>query len=377
MLGPRLQHVAEERDRRLRPWRRPSRPGSSCSAISVSFVLRSTRACRSLPLIRGPPWLGTGPPGRGRPAPRRPRARPGAAGPPPAPTGEYSITLERFTKSSVAQRRGEARGAGRRQHVVGAGHVVADDLGRVGAHEDGARVAHARQQRGGDAHHQLQVLGRQPVGDVDRGVQIGHQHEGAVRGQRLGGDGPAGQPPRAARPAPPPRRGSSSGASVISSARAIGSCSAWASRSAAIQAGSAAPVGDHHDLAGARHHVDADVAEHARLGERDVDVAGPDDLVHAADGGGAVGQRRDRLGAADAPALGHAGHPGRGQHGRPAPAPRRRAASPGRSPARRPRGRAPPSSAPSRDRPRGRRGCRCRPGRAAAPPGPGWSRARR
>src|SRR5581483_10681196 len=42
-----------------------------------------------------------------------------------------------------AQARGEAGAARRRQHVVGAGHIVADHLRRVPPEEDGARVADA------------------------------------------------------------------------------------------------------------------------------------------------------------------------------------------------------------------------------------------
>ena len=58
-------------------------------------------------------------------------------------------------------------------------------------------------------------------------------------------------------------------------------------------------VGDHQDLRRPGDQVDADPAEHLPLGLGDIGVAGADDLVDRADAGGAVGQRRDRLGAAD------------------------------------------------------------------------------
>ena len=57
-------------------------------------------------------------------------------------------------------------------------------------------------------------------------------------------------------------------------------------------------VGDDEDLARAGDAVDRDGAEDEALRARDVVVAGPDDLVDADDALRAVGERRDRLGAA-------------------------------------------------------------------------------
>ena len=65
-----------------------------------------------------------------------------------------------------------------------------------------------------------------------------------------------------------------------------------------------AAVGDHQDLRRAGDHVDADRAEHAPLGRGDVGVAGADDLVDLRDRRRAVGERRDRLRAADREARG-------------------------------------------------------------------------
>ncbi len=66
-----------------------------------------------------------------------------------------------------AQRAREARRAARRQHVVGAGHVVADHGGRVRADEHRARVAHERHEQVGVDAHELEVLGRDRVRGVD------------------------------------------------------------------------------------------------------------------------------------------------------------------------------------------------------------------
>ena len=63
--------------------------------------------------------------------------------------------------------------------------------------------------------------------------------------------------------------------------------------------GVVAAIGHHQDLRRAGDHVDADPAEDPALGRRDIGVAGPDDLVDRRDRRGAVGQRRDRLRAAD------------------------------------------------------------------------------
>ena len=75
-------------------------------------------------------------------------------------------------------------------------------------------------------------------------------------------------------------------------------------------------VGDDQDLARAGDHVDADRAEHLALGGGDVGVARPDDLGDRRDRRRAVGERGDRLGAADAVDLVDAGEPGGGEHQR-------------------------------------------------------------
>ncbi len=80
--------------------------------------------------------------------------------------------------------------------------------------------------------------------------------------------------------------------------------------------GIAGLVGDDQHLGRAGDHVDADFAEHDALGGRDIGVARPDDLGDRRDGLGAIGQGRDRLGAADAENLVDAGKLGGRQHQR-------------------------------------------------------------
>ena len=64
------------------------------------------------------------------------------------------------------------------------------------------------------------------------------------------------------------------------------------------------------------YHIDGDPAEHLLLGLRDIGVAGADDLVDARHRLRAVGQRRDRLRAAELEHPVDARDPGRGQNGR-------------------------------------------------------------
>ena len=70
-----------------------------------------------------------------------------------------------------AEAGGEAGAARRRQHVVGAGDVVADHLGRVRAEEDGAGIADALAQGFGIGGGDLEVLGGDAVGERRRLVE--------------------------------------------------------------------------------------------------------------------------------------------------------------------------------------------------------------
>ena len=80
--------------------------------------------------------------------------------------------------------------------------------------------------------------------------------------------------------------------------------------------GIAVPVGEDQHFGRPGDHVDADLAEHHALGRRHIGVAGADDLGDRRDGLRAIGQRRNRLRAADAIDLIDAGELGRGQHQR-------------------------------------------------------------
>ncbi len=86
----------------------------------------------------------------------------------------------------------------------------------------------------------------------------------------------------------------------------------------------AGPVGEDQHLGGSGDHVDADLAENQALGGGDIGVARPDDLGDRSDGLGAVGERRDRLRAADAKDLVDAGKLRGREHQRREPAVRRR-----------------------------------------------------
>ena len=86
---------------------------------------------------------------------------------------------------------------------------------------------------------------------------------------------------------------------VMKMARASGSCSAWAMRSAAIHAGRPPPATMTISV-GSGVEVDRAVGRDVRLGGRDVAVAGPDDLVHPWNRRGPVRQRGDGVSAADA-----------------------------------------------------------------------------
>ena len=78
--------------------------------------------------------------------------------------------------------------------------------------------------------------------------------------------------------------------------------------------GIAGPVGEDQYFGGASDHVDADLAEHDALGCGDIGIARADDLGDRRDGRGAVGERGNRLGPADAIDLVDPGNFGRRQH---------------------------------------------------------------
>ena len=134
--------------------------------------------------------------------------------------------------------RGEARRARRRQHVVGAGDVVADHLRRMASDEDRAGIADSPAAAPRDRRRQLEMLRRDAIDERRRFGKAGDKDDRAeiapARARRLAA--------RQRRELPLdgllPRRSASTASSVIRIACADASCSACARRSAAIQAGS-------------------------------------------------------------------------------------------------------------------------------------------
>ena len=289
----------------------------SWRTIWVSLVLRSIRLCRgSVGSVLRCPVIVL-PPARPRcvpPPPRRgrrglPRGDSSATcGPASAsPAAEYSITLEPRHEVLGRERRGEARGAAGRQHVVRARHVVAHHLRRVPARgTPRPRGAPARAAPPGraPAARGARARARWPARPPPRGSAVSTSapwpasaapRDVAARAARRAGGRARPRPRRAAR-----------ATGVSSTARAIGSCSAWASRSAATKSASALSSATTTTSLGPATMSMPTSPKTCALGERDVDVAGADDLVDAADGLGPVGERGDRLGAADPVGLGHA-----------------------------------------------------------------------
>ncbi len=78
----------------------------------------------------------------------------------------------------------------------------------------------------------------------------------------------------------------------------------------------ASAAGHDDDLGRARVEINRAVPGHQRFGRGDVAVARPHDLVDPRDGLGAVGQRSDRVCAADLEQRGHPGFERRGEHDR-------------------------------------------------------------
>ena len=214
------------------------------------------------------------------------------------------------------QAAGVPGGAAGGQHVVGAGQVVAERDRAVGADEDRAGVADLGRDLGRVLGLDLQVLGRPGVGDGAgrRGCRRrGRSRPGcrarcSTRSRCLvaGSWRASSSSTRAGRP----------GSVVISRQAASSSCSAWPIRSAATKAGSAVwsammaiSVGPFSPSMPTTPGQDA-------LGGGDVDVAGAGDHVDRGALVGAVGEHRQRLGAADRVHLGDAEQRAGGEDGR-------------------------------------------------------------
>ena len=219
------------------------------------------------------------------------------------------------------QRRGEARGPGGGEDVAGAGDVVTHRLGGVGPEEHGAGGLHLGQGLPGPADHELEVLGGEGVGDLEGGVEVRDEDRRPLLQGRLG-DGPAregGQllAERRLHRVEQRRVGGHQDRDrpgvVLGLGQEVGG----------DEVGPGRVVGDHQDLAGPRLHVHVAGPADQALGGGDVGVAGADDLVDPGHGLGAVGERRHRLGPADAEHPVDPGDLGGGEEGRVGLAPRR------------------------------------------------------
>ena len=199
------------------------------------------------------------------------------------------------------------------------GDVVAERRGRPRADEHRAGVAHERQRaRRGRRVMQLEVLGRdhvRPTSIACDGVVDEHD---AAAGERASASISARRGASASRSSSAASTASAtSGSQVTRTAAPPGPCSACARRSAAANSARRAAVGDDHHLRRARRTTRCRRRPAtSRLAGGDVRVAGPDDHVDRADGLGAVGQRGDRLRAADPVHLVDADERGRRERGR-------------------------------------------------------------
>ena len=136
---------------------------------------------------------------------------------------DTSLTKSAAFKSAAMPRR--ARG---RQHVIRADRIVAGHLRRPAADEDGAGIGDAAGEGFGSDDH---VFGRGAVREIDRFIGASAHDDTAVAGDGV----LAGPPAGICRSTSVATRSASARLVVIITARASGSCSACASRSAAIQ----------------------------------------------------------------------------------------------------------------------------------------------
>jgi hypothetical protein len=107
--------------------------------------------------------------------------------------------LHKVQHTEAGSKAGAARG---RQHVIGAGDVIADHLRRIAPDEDGAGIVYARGECIGVFGGDLQMLGRKAIGqgrrlvearDLDHGAKIvparlrglGTRQRGQLRFDRL------------------------------------------------------------------------------------------------------------------------------------------------------------------------------------------------
>ena len=226
-----------ERDRRHARERRhvrveaqhlaPARPCAAATSVAVGAPRRTARSRpraggRASP--RSPARTVPRPPPRGAAGPRLRRARATVSRIASSPSRRRRHDLDRLQERLEAEPAGGARETARRQHVVGARRVVADDRGGRRAEEDRARVPHPRGEQRRDRRR------------AARGAR--------ARTRRTRASASSSEPTTSIRTCsqPPTSRSTSaaSAALVVTSMHSeSGPCSAWASRSAAQSSASA------------------------------------------------------------------------------------------------------------------------------------------
>ena len=179
----------------------------------------------------------------------------------------------------------EARRARGRQHVVGAGDIVADRLGRVAADEDRAGMRDLLAQRLGRLrlHRQLDVLGARCGRRSARSVaEVAHQDDAAIVAPARAGD--LGARHRLQLRIDGLRDLLGERRIVGDQHRLRGGIVLGLRQQVGGDPGRiVVPVGDHQDLRRAGDQVDADLAEHAALGGGDIGIARAGDLVDRLD----------------------------------------------------------------------------------------------
>jgi hypothetical protein len=223
--------------------------------------------------------------------------------------------LDRAQEGQGGEAAAESGRAGRRQHVVGAGRVVAKRDGRVRPHEHGARVDDPAGQLGRALAQQLQVLGGERLDHAQAGVGVVAQDDGRLAGQGLldplavaGGRDLLGQDGLDRGPHGRVGRDQQAGGQRV----VLGLGDQVGGHRARVGAG----VGHDRDLGRAGEGVGADPGRDLLLGQGDVQVARPGDRVHGRDGLGPVSQGCHGLGSPDQPDLVHAEQGGGPEHGR-------------------------------------------------------------
>ncbi len=191
-------------------------------------------------------------------------------------TGQQRRALEEIEHRQAG---GKARRARGRQHMVGPGDVIAHRLGRVTAEEDGAGMAHARQQRLGIGDGEFEMFGRKAIRQGGGLFERFDHDDGAIVAPAGSGDLLARQDRQARAPPhrPPCRRTPAS--SVMRMDCEEASCSAWREQIGGDPVRIIGAVGDDENFRRPGDGIDADLAEHLALGRGDIGIAGADDLV--------------------------------------------------------------------------------------------------